>query len=99
PLPAPFDVQDRVGRVARRVMDDPAVPDTTVPPARPEHPAIRQQFLALPALTAAVEDDPLQAALDALFAAAVTYGSDYGTLFAEARSSFPEELGPAAPAT
>lgn len=99
PLPAPFDVQDRVGRVARRVMDDPAVPDTTVPPARPEHPAIRQQFLALPALTAAVEDDPLQAALDALFAAAVTYGSDYGTLFAEARSSFPEELGPAASAT
>ncbi|MFF1381370.1 hypothetical protein [Streptomyces sp. NPDC058308] len=93
PLPAPFDDQ---GRVVDRMFADPAVPDTTVAPARPGHPAIRQQFLALPALTAAVEDDPLQAAVDALFAAAVTYGSDYGALFAEARSSFPDELGPAA---
>ncbi|MFF8655885.1 hypothetical protein [Streptomyces huasconensis] len=93
PLPPPFHDRDSV---ARHLLGDPNVPDTTVPPAlRWQTAAIRQQFLALPALYAAVEGDPLQAGVDALFAAAVTYGSDYGTLLAEARSLFPGDPGPA----
>ncbi|WP_244177813.1 hypothetical protein [Streptomyces atriruber] len=94
PLPAPFDDQ---GRVVERILADPAVPDTTVAPADPVHPAIRQQFLALPALTATVEDDPLRAALDAVFAAAVTVGRDYAALLAELRERFADELGPPGP--
>ncbi|MET8688169.1 hypothetical protein ABZV77_28580 [Streptomyces sp. NPDC004732] len=92
PLPAPFDDH---GHVVSRILDDPAVPDTTVAPARPTYPAAtRQQFSALPALYAAVEDDPLRAALDAVFAAAVTVGRDYAVLLAELRVRFSDELGP-----
>ncbi|MGA4848863.1 hypothetical protein ACOBQB_22390 [Streptomyces sp. G5(2025)] len=93
PLPPPFHHRDAV---VDRLLSDPNVPDTTAPPALAWPTAgIRQQFLALPALYAAVDGDPLQAAVDALFAAAVTYGSDYGTLLAEARSAFPGAPGPA----
>ncbi len=93
PLPPPFHDRDTV---VERLLGDPDVPDTTVPPALGWQTAeIRQQFLALPALYAAVEGDPLQGVIDALFAAAVTYGSAYGTLLAEARSAFPGELGQA----
>ncbi|WAZ26291.1 hypothetical protein STRCI_007853 [Streptomyces cinnabarinus] len=47
-------------------------------PAEP-HP-ISQPHMALPALPAAAAADPLQAALDAVFAAVVTYGENYPTL-------------------
>ncbi|CCK24899.1 hypothetical protein BN159_0520 [Streptomyces davaonensis JCM 4913] len=42
--------------------------------------AISQPHMALPAVPAAAEADPLQAALDAVFAAVVTYGEDYPAL-------------------
>ncbi|MEV2216090.1 hypothetical protein AB0H86_32510 [Streptomyces sp. NPDC050997] len=42
-----------------------------------------QPHLAVPAVTGAAETDPLQAALDAVFAAVVTYGEDYPALLEE----------------
>ncbi|MFD0459780.1 hypothetical protein ACFQ2H_36035 [Streptomyces violaceoruber] len=53
--------------------------------------------LALPALRAAADPDPLRAALGALFAAAVTHGTDYPGLFAEARRCFPGLRADASP--
>ncbi|MGZ3096911.1 hypothetical protein [Streptomyces sp. H72] len=46
-----------------------------------------QPHMALPALLAAAEADPLQAALDAVYAAVATYGEDYRTLLEEIRSA------------
>ncbi|KAF3469955.1 hypothetical protein GL259_37265 [Streptomyces sp. Tu 3180] len=52
-------------------------------------PALRmsQPHMALPALFGAAEADPLQAALDAVYAAVTTYGEDYRTLLQEIRSA------------
>lgn len=95
PLPAPFDGDgDDHERVWERLYADPDVPQTLVPSTDGRVPNVLQQAMAVPALFGAVEDDPLRAALDALYAAAVTYGPDHGTLFAEARSAFRGELGP-----
>ncbi|MGW2230775.1 hypothetical protein [Streptomyces formicae] len=96
PLPAPFDTVDDHASVWERLFGDPDVPDTIVPSTDGRIPNMRQQAMAIPALYGAVEDDPLRAALDALYAAAVTYGPAYDTLFAEARSAFSAELGPSA---
>ncbi|ATL27770.1 hypothetical protein [Streptomyces formicae] len=96
PLPAPFDAVDDHASVWERLFGDPDVPDTIVPSTDGRIPNMRQQAMAIPALYGAVEDDPLRAALDALYAAAVTYGPAYDTLFAEARSAFSGELGPSA---
>ncbi|MEV0502051.1 hypothetical protein AB0I84_31275 [Streptomyces spectabilis] len=51
---------------------------------------VLQQAMAMVALFAAVQEDPLRAALDALYAAAATYGSAYPHLLAEARAAFPD---------
>ena len=56
---------------------------------------ISQPHMALPAVTAAAEPDPLRAALDAVYAAVVTYGEDHSALLAEVWS-FCEER-PASP--
>ena len=56
---------------------------------------ISQPHMALPAVTAAAEPDPLRAALDAVYAAVVTYGEDHPALLAEVWS-FCEER-PASP--
>ncbi|MFE2042388.1 hypothetical protein ACFXAZ_15960 [Streptomyces sp. NPDC059477] len=50
---------------------------------------LSQPHMALPALLAAAEADPLQAALDAVFAAVAAHGEDYRSLLHEVRS----ELG------
>ncbi|MEU9574722.1 hypothetical protein AB0D62_33590 [Streptomyces massasporeus] len=54
---------------------------------RPD-PSLRfsQPHMALPAVTAAAHPDPLRAALDAVYAAVVTYGEDHPALLAEVRS-------------
>ncbi|MFF8875479.1 hypothetical protein [Streptomyces massasporeus] len=44
---------------------------------------ISQAHMALPAVTAAAGPDPLRAALDAVYAAVVTYGEDHPALLAE----------------
>ncbi|MFD9908713.1 hypothetical protein [Streptomyces sp. NPDC059063] len=46
-----------------------------------------QPHMALPALTGAAEADPLQAALDAVYAAVVTYGEDYQAVLEEVWSA------------
>ena len=44
---------------------------------------VSQPHMALPALMGAAEADPLQAALDAVYAGVATYGEDYRTLLQE----------------
>lgn len=56
---------------------------------------ISQPHMALPAVTAAAEPDPLRAALDAVYAAVVTYGEDHPALLAEVWSYCEER--PASP--
>ncbi|MFE1794812.1 hypothetical protein ACFW9L_01455 [Streptomyces sp. NPDC059517] len=55
----------------------------------PPDPSLRvsQPHMALPAVTGAAEADPLQAALDAVYAAVVTYGEDYQALLDEVRAA------------
>jgi hypothetical protein len=55
--------------------------------------------MALPALAAAGLPDPLQAALESLWAAATTYGRDHPAFLAEVRRAFPELADPPAPAS
>lgn len=86
-LPAPFDDPRRAWD---RFFADDRVPHTVVdaPDGCPDN--LLQQAMAMPALLAAADRDPLCAALGALFAAAVTHGTDYPALFAEARREFPD---------
>lgn len=49
-----------------------------------------RQHAALPALRGAAADDPLKAAMDALFAAAVSFGDQYSALFGDVRAAFAE---------
>lgn len=50
-------------------------------PDRPR--PVSQPYMAIPALFAAAEADPLRAALDAVYAAVATYGEDHPTLLEE----------------
>jgi hypothetical protein len=90
-LPSPFDNRKQAWHM---LFNDPRVPHTTVP-AIDDHIAalgtrhMLQPAMALPALFAAAEPDPLNAALRALYAAAVTFGRDqYRVLFEEARNTY-----------
>jgi len=90
-LPAPFDDQMHVWGMLlgadRQVQN---VHVRTTGPPRTELPAnIDPQFAALPAIFAAIEADPLRAAVDALYAAAVTFGHEYPRLLGDLRSAFP----------
>ncbi|MCI2423497.1 hypothetical protein MOQ72_39425 [Saccharopolyspora sp. K220] len=90
PLPAPFDDERQAWEWLLR---DDQVPHTTVAQVpldangfdAPPAPRMLQQAMALPALFAAVDTDPLRGALDALFAMAHTFGPAYRAVFAEAR--------------
>ena len=62
---------------------------TTGPPRIELPTSIDPQFAALPAIFAAVEADPLRAAVDALYAAAITVGDEYPLLLGELRKVFP----------
>lgn len=84
PLPPPFDDPLTVWRH----LDGAAL--TTVRAYDGTHPRVSQQHAALPALFGAVEPDPLQAALDALFAAVVTHGEGFPGLLAGVRRAFPQ---------
>lgn len=66
------------------------VPRTFVRDPHGSRDDLLQQAMAMRALFAAVEEDPLRAALDAVYAAATTYGGAYPDLLAEVRESFPE---------
>ena len=69
---------------------DERVPRTTTTSPDGSHDNCLQQAMAFPALFSAREPDPLCAALDALWSAAVTFGHGrYGLLFSEVRQAFP----------
>ncbi|MER7460680.1 hypothetical protein [Micromonospora sp. NPDC126480] len=87
PLPPPFD--DLIG--VWPYLD--TVPITTVRSYDGRHEHVSQQHAAVPALFAAAEPDSLQAALDALFAAAVTHGDGFPALLADVRTAFPQLAG------
>ncbi|WP_406300117.1 hypothetical protein OG948_33750 [Embleya sp. NBC_00888] len=85
-LPAPFDDS---GELWRRLLEDPNVPRTTITlPDGTTHNAL-QQACALPALLGAAEPDSLQAALDALYAATVSHGTDHRAFLDEVRDAWP----------
>ncbi|MFP3986061.1 hypothetical protein U9R90_00850 [Streptomyces sp. E11-3] len=100
PIPQPESVPQIVGPAAATVKP-PSPP--TPPTPQPEEatsftvevrlgepdPSLRmsQPHMALPALLGAAEADPLQAALDAVYAAVATYGEDYWTLLQEVWSA------------
>ncbi|MEE6257541.1 hypothetical protein [Plantactinospora sonchi] len=80
-------------RAWRHVSTDPHVPRTVVTTSDGT-PNFSQQALALSALRAAVREDPLVAAVDALHAAAYTHGQDWARLVAQARATFAVLAGP-----
>ena len=86
PVPAPFDDYSGVWDLLRDVG-----PKTTIrlPPQLGKK-TVSQQYAAIPALPATAEADSLQAALDALVAAAKAHGPDYPRLFASLREDFPQ---------
>ncbi|MEU8550558.1 hypothetical protein AB0C81_26855 [Streptomyces roseoverticillatus] len=71
------------------LFSDPQVPSTTITTPIGTTNA-SQQAMAFPALTDAAAPDPLQAALDALYAAAIAHGTGWRDLVAKVRSTFPE---------
>jgi hypothetical protein len=83
-LPPPFDDRARVWQLLH---SDRRVPRTTVAPLRGGPGIKSQQHTAVPALFAAVHADPLQAALDSLYAA-VAVGGNHRQLLAEVRRTF-----------
>ncbi|MFI6230359.1 hypothetical protein ACIBCR_23970 [Micromonospora echinospora] len=90
PLPRSFTEQS--GQAAfQQLMSDPEVPHTTVPlrldpKALGTHdvPEMLQQAAALPALTALANADPLAAAVDAVYNAAIAHGDDCDRFLADA---------------
>ncbi|MCI3927878.1 hypothetical protein [Streptomyces sp. AN091965] len=66
------------------------LPHTFVRPLHGSGGEVSQQATAMIALFAAVQEDPRRAALDAVYAAAATYGSAYPHLLAETRDAFPD---------
>lgn len=84
-LPAPFS---ELRHSWDRFFDDPAIPWTFVDSIDGSRGGFLKQAMAVPALLDAMEPVPLRAALDALYAAAATYGSDHPRLFDEVRRRF-----------
>ena len=84
-LPAPFDDS---AQAFRRLSGDerPLRVVITHPGGAPG--PISQKHAALPAVTGAADTDPLRAAIDALYAAVVTFGDDFRIVLAEVRGSF-----------
>jgi len=85
-LPPPFTDKAQLWRT---LFDDPRAPHTTVVSLDGRIPNMRQAAMALPALLVAAGPDPLDAALQALYCAAVTFGRDhYPALLEEVRGSY-----------
>jgi hypothetical protein len=85
-LPPPFADRRQVWWMFH---NDPRVPRTTVTVPDLRIPKLMRAAAAVPALFDAAEPDPLDAALRALFDAAVTFGGDdYPALFEEVRRAF-----------
>jgi hypothetical protein len=76
PLPSPFDGEDR--RAWDLLFADERIPRTTVVSLDGRIDNMLQQAMAFPALLATREEDPLEAAIDALWAAATAFGYGRG---------------------
>jgi hypothetical protein len=86
PLPPPFDDQRRA---FDRMLSDDQVPHTLVTSPDGRHDNYLQQAMAFTAVFSANEPDPLRAALDALWPAAICFGRPrLQELFIEARQAF-----------
>ncbi|MBU7598001.1 hypothetical protein JGS22_010360 [Streptomyces sp. P38-E01] len=85
-LPPPFDHIDRTWDA---LFEEEQVPHSIVSSLEGSVPYMLQQAMALPAIFAATDPDPLRAAVDSLYAAAATFGPDYRTLFVQLRLAFP----------
>jgi hypothetical protein len=87
PLPASFT--DAHGQAAfHRLLSDPQVPQTVV--TVPDGPSnVLQQAVAFPALLALGVDDPLAAAVDAVYVAATAHGDDCAAFLADAHAACP----------
>jgi len=86
PVPAPFDDYGSVWNL----LEDAGPKSTVRLPEQLGTKTVSRQNAAIPALPATAEPDSLQAALDALVAAAKVHGHDYPRLFAELREEFPQ---------
>jgi hypothetical protein len=87
PLPPPFDDERRAWDL---LLSDARVPQTLVTSPDGRFDNCLQQAMAFPALFSALEQDPLRAALDALWSAAVAFGRGrHQVLFTEVRQAFP----------
>jgi hypothetical protein len=85
-FPPPFD--DRA-QVWQMLLSDPRLPRTTVVSIDGRVPNLLRPAMAVPALFGAAGPDPLDAALQALYAAAVTFGrDDYPALLEEVRRTY-----------
>ncbi|RAK34625.1 hypothetical protein B0I29_111227 [Actinoplanes lutulentus] len=82
-LPAAFTDH---GEVYRRLLDDPEVPQTILA-VRGASSRMLHQAVAFPALLALNEDDPLAAAIEAIWAAAAAHGNDFPTFLAAAHNA------------
>jgi hypothetical protein len=89
PLPPPFDTEKPPWD---RLWADPRVPVTTVtiPTGTPN---CSQQAIAFPAIHAAYHDDPLAAAVDTVYWAALAYGDRHRDLLAAAAVRLAEVTG------
>lgn len=90
PLPTPFeDITSAFGRLHAET--DPGGQNfVTIVVGHSDDliPQITPTYAALPAVFAAAEPDPAQAAFDALYAAVVTYGDRHAELLAQLRHAF-----------
>lgn len=85
-LPPPFDDQKQMWRI---LLSDQQVPRTTVASIDGRFPNMMRSAMAVPAVFAAAEPDPLNAVLRALYAAAAAFGrDDYPALLEEVRRLF-----------
>ncbi|WP_433824832.1 hypothetical protein ACQP2E_22085 [Actinoplanes sp. CA-015351] len=80
PLPAAFTDH---GEAFRRLLEDPEVPQTILD-VRGASSRMLHQAVAFPALLALTEDDPLAAAIEAIWTAAAAHGNDFPTFLAAA---------------
>ncbi|MEU6074820.1 hypothetical protein [Micromonospora sp. NPDC047074] len=92
PLPRSFTEQG--GAAFHRLLSDPEVPRTTVPLRRDPGAfgrggvtEILQQAAAFPALIALANDDPLVAAIDAVYNAAIAHGDDRDRFLTDAHGA------------
>jgi hypothetical protein len=89
PLPPPFADGAPAELVDSLLADGRITPEVTT--SLDGKRDVLQQAMALPALFAAHGEDPLRAALEALWAGVLTFGHGrHGALFAELRESFPD---------